>query len=97
MLSPDDTIRRWTIRELMCNFHVSFAKLLERYGVVFEDYFAEEIDALKAFEGEGFVTRDDAGLTVLPLGQVFVRNIAMVFDAYLKGTGAQPARFSRTV
>ena len=97
VLSPDDTIRRWTIRELMCNFHVSFAKLLERYGVVFEDYFAEEIDALKAFEGEGFVTRDDAGLTVLPLGQVFVRNIAMVFDAYLKGTGAQPARFSRTV
>jgi oxygen-independent coproporphyrinogen-3 oxidase len=96
-LTEDDEIRRWTIRELMCNFFLDFHQLQQRYGVVFDDYFAEERAALEQFRVEGFVDWDSAGLTVLPLGQVFVRNVAMVFDAYLKGRKAQAAHFSRTV
>lgn len=97
ILSPDDEIRRWVIRELMCNFFLSFRELQDRYGVVFDEYFADEIRGLNEFRDEGFLDWDDAGLTVLPLGQVFARNVAMVFDAYLKGKGAQFGRFSRTV
>ncbi|HPK00093.1 MAG TPA: oxygen-independent coproporphyrinogen III oxidase [Candidatus Hydrogenedentes bacterium] len=96
-LTPDDEIRRWTIRELMCNFHVSFTQLQTRYGVEFEDYFIGELKDLREFEREGFVTWESTGLTVLPLGQIFVRNIAMAFDTSLKGKGAPPERFSRTV
>lgn len=96
-LTEDDEIRRWTIRELMCNFFLDFHQLQQRYGVIFDDYFAEERAALEQFRVEGFVDWDSAGLTVLPLGQVFVRNVAMVFDAYLKGRKAQAAHFSRTV
>jgi oxygen-independent coproporphyrinogen-3 oxidase len=97
ILSPDDEIRRWVIRELMCNFFLSFREIQDRYGVVFDEYFADEIRGLNEFRDEGFLDWDDAGLTVLPLGQVFARNVAMVFDAYLKGKGAQFGRFSRTV
>jgi oxygen-independent coproporphyrinogen-3 oxidase len=96
-LSRDDEIRRWVIREIMCNFYLDLGEFGRRYGVDFDDYFADELHALEEFRSEGFVDRDDNGLTVLPLGQVFVRNVAMVFDAYLKGKGAPTSRFSRTV
>jgi len=96
-LSRDDEIRRWTIRELMCNFYLDFSELKRRYGIVFDEYFSGEREALEEFRSEGFVEWTDVCLTVLPMGQVFVRNIAMVFDAYLKGKEAQSARFSRTV
>jgi len=71
--------------------------LQTRYGVEFEDYFIGELKDLREFEREGFVTWESTGLTVLPLGQIFVRNIAMAFDTSLKGKGAPPERFSRTV
>ncbi|MFO7975207.1 MAG: oxygen-independent coproporphyrinogen III oxidase [Candidatus Hydrogenedentota bacterium] len=97
ILSRDDEIRRWVIHELMCNFFLSFGELQRRYGIVFDEYFATEMEVIDEFRDEGFVEWDDAGISVLPLGQVFVRNIAMVFDAYLKGKEAQSGRFSRTV
>jgi oxygen-independent coproporphyrinogen III oxidase len=97
VLSADDKIRRWVISEIMCNFFLGFDELQQRFEVDFHKYFAEEIQALAEFRTEGFVEWDETGLTVLPIGQVFVRNIAMVFDAYLKGKEAQFARFSRTV
>ena len=97
LLSDDDEIRRWVIRTLMCNFFLDFSELQRRYGVEFGQYFADEQESLAEFRDEGFVDWDETGLKVLPLGQVFVRNIAMIFDAYLKGRGAQSARFSRTV
>ena len=45
---------------------------------------------------DGLVTFDGTVLRVTPLGQLLVRNVAMLFDAYLK-KGARGAQFSRTV
>jgi len=42
------------------------------------------------------ILRTETALDVLPLGQVFVRNIAMAFDAYLKAP-TSTVRYSRTV
>jgi len=96
-LSDDDTVRRWVIRQLMCNFYLDFAELKRRFGVAYEEYFAEEEAALAEFYANEFVARDEHGnIKVLPLGQVFVRNVAMVFDAYLKKPGGY-TQFSRTV
>lgn len=95
-LSLDDRIRRWVIRRLMCDFYLDTSALLKEFGVGYEEYFAAEEEALGEFYAEGFVARDGDNLQVLPLGQVFIRNVAMVFDAYLKKPEGH-RQFSRTV
>jgi oxygen-independent coproporphyrinogen-3 oxidase len=95
-LTDDDAIRRWTIRQLMCNFYLDFAVLKQRFGVDYDAYFADEESRLQEFYQEQFMVRDAGGLWVLPLGQAFVRNVAMVFDAHLKKP-AHFKNFSRTI
>ena len=95
-LSKDDLIRRAVIEELMCNFRLSFQDLRERFGIEFDAYFAAEAEELSALETDGFFERASDGLRVLPLGQMFIRNLAMVFDAYLKKPGST-VQYSRTV
>ncbi|MBM3288867.1 MAG: coproporphyrinogen III oxidase, partial [Candidatus Hydrogenedentes bacterium] len=95
MLTQDDRIRAWVIREITCNFHLDFAELKERWGVEFASYFDVERQELVPLCDDAFVAVDDTCLRVLPMGQVFVRNVAMVFDAYLRG-GLRHT-FSRTV
>jgi len=96
VLSEDDEIRGWVIQQLMCNLQLDFTQLEAQFGVTYDAYFAEEEAALQPYYDDGFLTRTEASLQVLPLGQVFLRNIAMVFDAYLKTSGAT-STFSRTV
>jgi oxygen-independent coproporphyrinogen-3 oxidase len=95
-LSEDDKIRRWTIRQMMCNFYLDFAELERRFGVKYDEYFATEEAGLREFYEQGFLVRENGALRVLPLGQVFIRNVAMVFDAYLRRADAH-RQFSRTV
>lgn len=95
-LTQDDEIRRWVIRQLMCNFHLDMAELRRRYDIDYDEYFAEEDLQLQSYYDDAFVKRDGGHLRVLPLGQVFVRNVCMVFDAYLRKEGAH-RQFSRTV
>lgn len=95
-LSKDDLIRRAVIEQLMCNFRLSFQDLRERFGIEFDAYFAAEAEELSALETDGFFERASDGLRVLPLGQMFIRNLAMVFDAYLKRPGST-VQYSRTV
>ena len=95
-LTADDEIRGWVIQQLMCNLQLDFSQLASEFDVAYDDYFGEEDAALKPYYDDGFLARTETGLHVLPLGQVFLRNIAMVFDAYLKSTDASTT-FSRTV
>lgn len=95
-LSQDDQVRRWVIRQLMCNFHLDFSELERRFGVAYASYFEEEERVLSPLYAEGFLRHDDAGLTVLPIGRAFIRNICMAFDAYLRKADHFKG-FSRTV
>jgi len=95
-LSEDDIIRRWVIRRLMCDFYLDTNQLEEKFGVKYSDYFANEEKDLSEFYDNNFVGRENGNIVVLPLGQVFIRNVTMVFDAYLKKPEGHK-RFSRTV
>jgi oxygen-independent coproporphyrinogen-3 oxidase len=95
-LTDDDKIRAWVIRELTCNFVLDISELRTRFGVSYDDYFASEETRLQEFYEDGLVRRDGALILATALGRVFVRNIAMVFDAYLQKTATQ-IKFSRTV
>lgn len=94
----DDEIRRDAILSLMCNFTISRAALEARHGIAFADYFRESLDKLQPFVTDGMCRIDDSSVAAIGLGQIFVRNLAMCFDAYL-GPRQQLGRpvFSRTV
>ena len=87
-LTDDDRRRRAVITQLMCNFWTDLGEEGARY-------FAPELERLRPFEDDGLVARTGSQLELTSLGRLFVRNVAMVFDAYLS-RAARP-RFSRTV
>jgi oxygen-independent coproporphyrinogen-3 oxidase len=87
-LTEDDKRRRAVITQLMCNFWVDLGEEGARY-------FAPELGRLRGHEEDGLVVRTGSQLELTPLGRLFVRNVAMVFDAHL-ARAANP-RFSRTV
>jgi len=98
LLSDDDHIRRHVITALMCTFTVDKADVGRRFGIEFHEYFASELKALAGLQDDGFVRVSDGRIDVVDTGRLFVRNVCMVFDAYLEGhlQGDKP-RFSRTV
>ena len=103
LLSDDDHVRRHVITALMCTFHLSFEDVATRFGIDVPTYFADELQALKALEDDGFVKLVDVDqptgrIEVVDKGRFFVRNVCMVFDTYLARhqQGDRP-RFSRTV
>jgi len=94
-LSSDDLIRRWTIRRLMCSFVLDHKEASELFQVDSLAYFEEEHKLLKAYEDEGMILLGAYRWQVTPLGMPFIRNICMIFDAYLGTEGK--TLFSRTI
>jgi oxygen-independent coproporphyrinogen-3 oxidase len=83
-LDADDQRRRDVITQIMCNFEVDLSGNWD-----------EEIASLQPLADDGLVVLDGNHLQVTELGRLFVRNVAMVFDAYLRRDMARP--FSRAV
>ncbi|EJN07947.1 oxygen-independent coproporphyrinogen III oxidase [Herbaspirillum sp. YR522] len=98
-LGMDDVLRRLIIQRLMCNFELSISSLEIAYPIVFRDYFAAEMDMLRALEQDGLIRIEPEWITVEPKGRLLIRNICMVFDRYLKQDREQaaPQRYSQTV
>jgi oxygen-independent coproporphyrinogen III oxidase len=97
-MSADDRLRADVIQALMCTFAVDRAAIERRHQVDFASYFAPELEQVAALAAEGLADVGPDGIRVTPLGELFVRNLAMCFDRYLPATqqGAKP-RFSRTI
>lgn len=87
-LSHDDQIRRTVIMELMCQFQLSVPDLEAKYHLGFDcdfnGYFAQELTALDALAADGLIKRWGDGIEVTPIGRLLIRNIAAVFDTYLR-------------
>jgi len=94
----DDEVRRDVIHELMCNFRIDGAAIGKKHGVDFATYFAEDLVSLAAHERDGMVKISDQGIEVTPVGELFVRNLAMCFDRYRRDNqDGEEQVFSRTV
>ncbi|MEP1740287.1 MAG: oxygen-independent coproporphyrinogen III oxidase [Kangiellaceae bacterium] len=79
----DDLIRKAVIFELICHFELNIAKLEQTYAIDFNDYFKSEIGMLAPFVEDGLVEFSDEYIKVTSRGRLLIRNICMVFDAYL--------------
>ncbi|MGC3997421.1 MAG: oxygen-independent coproporphyrinogen III oxidase [Anaeromyxobacter sp.] len=96
-MSADDVMRRFAINRVMCLLKLDLAEIATRFGP--EARAALEADlagGVKELQEDGLVTFDGTLLRVTPLGQLLVRNVAMLFDAYLRKAGGKK-QFSRTV
>ena len=94
-LTADDRLRRDVISQLMCNLAVRFDEFDAAYGIRFSETFAPELERLRGFERDGLVKISAGKLDVQMAGRMLVRNIAMVFDRYLRQQTLE--RFSRTM
>ncbi len=81
-LSADDELRRFAIRELMCNLRLDDDELIARFGKCLSS-FPEELRRLEPLEREGLVEVCPGNLRVTSKGRLFVRTVASCFDRYL--------------
>lgn len=97
-LTRDDEIRREVISRLLCHTFIPKAEVEKVFAISFDDYFAPELARLEEFVADGLVTLSPAEIRVTMLGRVFIRNVAMVFDAYLKDQAPESRPlFSKTL
>ncbi|MDB5098087.1 MAG: oxygen-independent coproporphyrinogen oxidase [Cyanobacteria bacterium RYN_339] len=96
-LSDDDRLRRDVINDLFCNLYVDKQAVAAKHGVAFDATFAKELAALAPLAADGLVELAPDHLHITPRGQILLRNVAMVFDAYLDKRPASERRFSKTV
>ncbi len=95
-MSEEDKIRYHAIMHIMCNLYIDYAQLSGEMGIDFAEHFKVDIASLDDLEADGLVRREAAGLHVTPLGRLFIRIIAMRFDAYLQND-QRKGRYSQTV
>ena len=92
VLSADDRVRGEAILALMCRFEVDLERLAP------PAYFADALRQLAPLAADGLVDVVGSRVTATPLGQLFIRNIAMCFDTYLPAAARRSTpTFSRTV
>jgi oxygen-independent coproporphyrinogen-3 oxidase len=95
-LSPDDLIRRQVISRFMCDFEIDKTIIEKQLPKRFDAYFSDSLERLRQFIDDGLVTMDQDKIRVTARGRLFVRNICMAFDVYLKPKTDKPL-YSRTV
>lgn len=100
-LDEDDLMRRHVITRLMCNFHLDVSEFEREFGRKFANVFATELAELSGPDspaGHGLLRITPVALEITPTGRLFIRNVCMVFDRYLRHRSdrGRPT-FSRTV
>ncbi len=97
-LTDDDRVRGAVISRLLCHAVVKKQEIEREFGIRFDEYFRSELEALREIEADDLVRASAEEVAITERGRVFMRNVAMVFDATLPKLeeGGRP-RFSRTL
>ncbi len=95
--SRDDLIRQHVIMELMSNFKLDIARFEAKFGVKFDEYFADALDELQPMVHEELLEIAPDKIECSPTGTLLIRNIAMAFDAYMHKHAGEKKTFSKTV
>jgi oxygen-independent coproporphyrinogen-3 oxidase len=95
-LSDEDKLRRAVIGNLLCHGVVVKSEIEARFGIAFDAHFADALERLEACAADGLVVLTREEIRATELGRVFLRNLAMPFDAYLEAAPERPV-YSRTL
>ncbi|MEP6802679.1 MAG: oxygen-independent coproporphyrinogen III oxidase [Acidobacteriota bacterium] len=95
-LSVDDRLRKSVIARLLCHGVIVKADVEREFGIRFDDVFADALDRLRPLAEDGLVELLGPEIRATPVGRIFLRNLAMPFDAYLSVPADRPV-FSRTL
>lgn len=85
-LTFDDVVRRGVIMVLMCQGRLNMQQFERTTGHAFFQYFSDVIPELLELTEDGLLTMSDWHVEVTQKGQLLLRNICNVFDAYRKQT-----------
>jgi oxygen-independent coproporphyrinogen-3 oxidase len=96
VLSADDKLRRDVINALACHARVDKRAIEARHGVEFDRAFADELTRLTPLAEAGLVEVSADALVLTPTGRLLLRNVCMIFDAYLQRPRGE-RRYSRTL
>jgi len=97
-LTKDDLIRREVIGRLLCHTVIPKGEIERDFGISFDEYFRDEMGRLEESRSEGLVALGPGEIRVTPLGRIFIRNVAMIFDRYLREQQMdQKPLFSKTL
>lgn len=80
--TDDDRLRGQVIMNLMCQGQIDFDDFYRRSGTRFQQYFAEVMTELESMAADGLLTLEAQKLQITPAGQLLLRHVANVFDAY---------------
>jgi oxygen-independent coproporphyrinogen-3 oxidase len=96
VLDKDDRVRREVIMQMMCHARIDKRAVERAHGVRFDEEFRVELSELEAPEKDGLVVRGPDAIDATPLGQLFLRNLALPFDRYFRERKSRPEGVSRT-
>jgi oxygen-independent coproporphyrinogen-3 oxidase len=96
-LTEDDHLRRHVIMRLMCDMSLDKREVEDRFAIDFDDYFGEALVKLEEFRSDDLLALDAHTIQITSFGRLFIRNIAMAFDAYLDKNPSTRNIYSRTV
>ncbi len=83
VLNQDDRIRAHAIQQIMCQYSIDFSQFRQFQHIDFTEYFKKELERLKQLEADGLLKLTTYSMEITPLGRLFLRNIAMIFDAHM--------------
>lgn len=96
--TADDHLRAEIISAIMCTGGLDYRVFERDWQISFSAYFATELQRLQPLADDGLLVWTEHGFESTAEGLLFLRAIAMAFDAYLNRDHEQPApRFSRIV
>ena len=96
--TTDDHLRADIISTIMCRGELDFREFERDYEFSFRAYFGEELKRLEPLAEDGLLAWTEHGFAATAEGLLFLRAIAMAFDAYLERDDASSSRkFSRIV
>jgi oxygen-independent coproporphyrinogen-3 oxidase len=98
-LTGADFLRRDVITRLLCHCVIDKRAIERAYSLrSFDETFASAAARLPEFVADGMVELTPDEIRVTTLGRIFIRNVAMLFDAYLEQKAPDaPKIFSRTL
>jgi oxygen-independent coproporphyrinogen-3 oxidase len=83
-LTDDDILRRAVISRILCHCVLHKQEIEREFHIGFDEYFADELTRMQPLANDGLVVLAPGSISVTSLGRIFIRNVGMVFDSYLR-------------